>query len=95
LPDGFGLAQNYPNPFNGETKITFSLGKPSWVELSIIDLLGRVVAVPYRGAAPAGESSVTWHTRGSGGEETSSGIYFYRLVDSGGKSVTQKMTLLK
>jgi len=91
----FALAQNYPNPFNIETKISFVLNAPSQVELSVIDLLGRVVATPFSGNAPAGESSVIWDGKTSGGKDVTSGIYFYRLINSGGKSVTQKMTLLK
>lgn len=95
LPAGFSLAQNYPNPFNGETKIGFSLATSSQVELSVIDLLGRLIATPYQGVAPAGESSVIWNGRGFGGEEVTSGIYYYSLIVSGGKSVTHQMTLLK
>ena len=95
LSRGFALAHNYPNPFNGETKISFVLKAPSRVELAVIDLLGRVVATPFDGEAPAGESLVTWDGRGSGGKDVTSGIYFYRLTNSGGNSVTRKMTLLK
>jgi len=95
LPVTFGMAQNYPNPSNGETIISFSLKSSSWVQLSIVDLLGRVVAVPFSGEASAGKSVVTWNGQGANGHDVSSGIYFYRLINSGGESVTQKLTLLK
>jgi hypothetical protein len=95
LPDEYGLAQNYPNPFNGQTRISFNLREPKTVELTIFDILGRLVATPFVGEAPAGESAVVWNGKTSGGAPAISGIYFYRLSDSGGTSVTKKLTLLK
>ncbi len=37
----FTLHQNVPNPFDGNTTISFSIGKPGAVELSIFDVTGR------------------------------------------------------
>jgi hypothetical protein len=95
LPGLADLSQNYPNPFNGSTRISFRLERPDVVELTITDLLGRVVAIPYSGYAPAGETSVVWDAIGVDIDDFSSGIYFYSLKKSGGDVVTNKMTLLK
>jgi len=95
LPTAFGLAQNYPNPFNAQTRISFFQEQPGPVELSIFNLLGQVVATPFSGWAPAGESVVGWDGKDDTGSDVVSGPYFYRFVSSGGEAVTRKMTLLK
>jgi len=95
LPEAFVLGQNYPNPFNGETRMSFSLAEPGFVELSVFDVSGRVVATPFRGWAPAGETIVSWNAAVGVGSSVASGLYFYRLVDSANNAVTKKMTLLK
>lgn len=40
---GFLLGQNYPNPFSTSTEIPFTLSDPTYVRLSVHDLLGRKV----------------------------------------------------
>ena len=85
----YSLQQNYPNPFNPTTTIQFSLEKDGFVELDIIDILGRRV-----------ESLINDHkTRGNhivkfDASKLASGIYFYRIKSR--KFVqTKKMILLK
>jgi hypothetical protein len=43
VPRAASLSQNYPNPFNGGTRVSFSLPRPSFVTLTIYDILGREV----------------------------------------------------
>jgi hypothetical protein len=95
MPGGFALGQNYPNPFNGATTICYFLESSGYVELVVVDILGRVISTPYSGKASAGENSITWDGKCSDGSEAVSGIYFYRLSSSGGNAVTKRMTLLK
>jgi len=91
----FSLSQNYPNPFNNSTAISFSLGSAQTVNLSVIDLLGRVVATLCEEPMPAGESSIIWNGTSDRGEALASGIYLYRLQIAGGNFLTKKLTLLK
>jgi hypothetical protein len=41
--EGFRLLPNYPNPFNDGTQIGVVLTRPNMVEISIHDLVGRLV----------------------------------------------------
>jgi hypothetical protein len=95
IPGLFALTQNYPNPFNGTTKVSFTLDKPAAVKLSILDVLGKTVAIPYSGLALSGETIVTWNGRNSYNQDLVSGLYLYILEDMGGNMLTKKMTLLK
>jgi hypothetical protein len=96
LPLSYKLSQNYPNPFNPVTTINYSLPVGSKVRLTILNLLGQVVATLVDETEPAGFKYVKWDASG-----LASGIYFYRLdassIANPGKSFTQvkKMILLK
>jgi hypothetical protein len=88
-PAGFGLAQNYPNPFNPRTTISFTLDRPSEVELAVYDLLGRRIALLMSGEHQLGTYEAFFN-----GSNLPTGIYFYRLVAQG-RVETRKMLLLK
>jgi len=83
------LIGNFPNPFNPSTEISFSLPIASHAKLEIFNVMGQKVATLVDGQLEAGEHIVQWD-----GNESASGVYFYRLqaddfVD------TKKMILLK
>jgi hypothetical protein len=94
LPTEFSLSQNRPNPFNPTTEISFSLPKPSEVNLTIYNILGEKVVTLTEGARTAGVHSVTWDGRDSRGITVASGVYFYRL-DAGELTATKKMLMMK
>ncbi len=101
-PSEFTLSQNYPNPFNLSTKINFTLAHSGLTSLNIYDLLGRKVRTLVSENLSSGYKTVTWDGRSDSGENTSSGVYFYRLkVTSplsngiGDFSETKKLLLLK
>ncbi|GEM_PF-4141594 len=96
LPDRFALGQNYPNPFNPQTEISFALPELSNVRLTVMDVLGREVAILADHTLPAGYRTVRWNGRNSKGESLSSGLYFYRFtaVGESGKTFTQTMKML-
>lgn len=92
LPRLFALRQNYPNPFNPATTIGFDLPEDSRVDLVVLDLLGRQVAVLIDGDRSAGRHNVTFDASG-----LASGVYFYRLQATalgGGHSVRDVRKLL-
>jgi len=89
LPTTFTVAQNYPNPFNPSTTIKFTLAKTSNVELTVTDVLGRVVATPLNGQISAGPHAVKFD-----GGTLASGVYSYTMK-ANGQSFTQRMVLSK
>lgn len=88
-PNTWNLVQNFPNPFNPVTSIAFHLGKSSAVTLTVMDLLGREVAVLVNSVLPEGP-----HTASFNASALSSGIYLYRL-EAEGYTKTMKMTLIR
>ncbi|MGA9115743.1 MAG: T9SS type A sorting domain-containing protein [Bacteroidota bacterium] len=90
LAKGFRLDQNYPNPFNPHTTIRFSVDHGGQTRLTIVDVAGRQVAVPFDGWAEAGESYLVRLDASA----LPSGTYFYR-VTAGGRTLTRAMTLIK
>lgn len=85
----YELSQNYPNPFNPETRISYTISKPSDVKLSIYNVLGQKVAELVNAKQAAGKYQVTWNAK-----DVSSGVYFYRL-EAGDYTRTMKMMLLR
>jgi hypothetical protein len=89
VPSGYNLSQNYPNPFNPQTTISFSVPNSGFVNLVIIDNLGKIVSSPVNGNLNAGDYKMEFD--GSG---LSSGAYYYRL-SAGDYIQTRKMILSK
>ncbi len=89
LPAHIALDQNYPNPFNPSTQIRFTLSELQPIRLSVIDLLGREVAVLREGYEAAGTHVASWEA-----SHMPSGMYLYRL-EAGSQSITRQMVLLK
>ena len=99
-PPVFQLFQNYPNPFNSSTVIWYFLPdvgyQPAEVEITIYNLLGKVVKTLVKKRQYPGEHKVRWDGKDDSGKEVASGIYFYRLKVSGLELVKpRKMVLLR
>ncbi len=90
IPNNFILGQNYPNPFSSSTSIPYSLSKESDVQITIYDILGRVVRKFNAGVQSVGAHNILWDGRNNFGEKVANGIYFYKL-DAGGESQVKKM----
>ena len=90
VPAEFALYQNFPNPFNPSTTILFTVPVRDETTLKVYNILGQEVAVLFNGIAEAGE----YHRITFDASRLASGIYFAR-VQSGGKTLLKKMTLMK
>lgn len=93
-PTVFALEQNFPNPFNPATTIRYSLPSAAVVNLTVYDMLGRVVTnVVNETQAPG------YYERRFGGIGLASGMYVYRLTaESNGTmlfTAVKKMLLTK
>jgi len=89
IPEKFLLLQNAPNPFNSATTINYVLPAALHVKIVIYDIMGRKLETLIDSPQEPGSHSVSWSSN-----ESSSGIYFYR-IDTGDISVTRPMVLLK
>jgi len=87
--DAFTLYPNYPNPFNPVTNIKFSLTNDQFVNLSVYNMKGQLVANLVNERKASGNHSVHWNASG-----VASGVYLYQLQVEG-NSITQKMVLMK
>jgi hypothetical protein len=85
-----------PNPFNPSTNITFRVSRPGPVSLAIYNTRGALIAsLVSNQILDAGDSgSVPWNGTNARGLPVASGIYFARLVTTGGTH-TRKLVLLK
>ncbi len=92
LPAKFALEQNYPNPFSSSTVVPYMLKTQSDVQVTIHDILGRVVRRIPAGVQPVGMHSVFWDGNNSVGQRVANGIYFYSL-HAGGEFQARKMIL--
>ena len=74
----------HPNPFNPRTTISFELAGASRVDLTVHDVRGRLVRTLVSGDLEAGPHEVMWDGMDNQGQALGSGVYFSRLVASGG-----------
>lgn len=89
IPEKFRLSQNFPNPFNPSTTISFALPEASNVQLTVYDMLGKVVSVLVNQQLDAGTHNISYSN-----STLSSGVYFYELKAGNFRDV-KKMNLIK
>jgi alpha-tubulin suppressor-like RCC1 family protein len=90
LPSEFSLGQNYPNPFNPSTTVSFTVARQSLAKVTLHDVLGRMVGIPFEGEVEPG----VVHRVVIDASALPSGVYIYRL-SADGFEASRKMTLLK
>jgi len=94
LPESFTLGQNYPNPFNPETNIPFTIAMPSYVQISIYNLLGQKVVSLESRWFDMGQYNVRWNGKDAQGNQLSTGVYIYSL-ESAEFRKAKKLILMK
>ena len=90
IPNNYFLYQNFPNPFNPVTKIKFSVPELSNVNITVFDILGRVVEVPVNEQPKPGNFEINID-----GTNYTSGTYFYRMTADGNVIDTKKFVIIK
>lgn len=93
------ILSSQPNPFASATILTFRLPEPSRIEVTVFDILGRVI----RELPPAGETllngSVEWNGNNNDGRRVPTGVYFARLTATGAsgvvRTVVRKILMVK
>jgi len=84
-----------PNPFNPRTSIAWEITRPGSMALQIYDTRGRLVRTLMNEDSPATRGIAVWNGRDDAGAGLASGTYLVRVRESGGKSTTQRVTLIK
>lgn len=90
----FTLSQNYPNPFNPVTAIHYDLPEDALVNITIYDMMGRIVKTMVNAQQNAGYKSVIWDATNNAGQSVSAGLYLY-TIQAGKFRQTKKMVMLK
>ena len=93
-PQVFALHQNYPNPFNPTTTLKYDLPEDAMVNITIYDMIGRVVKTMVNSQQNTGFKSVRWNATNDNGSPVSAGLYLY-TIQAGEFKKTKKMVLLK
>lgn len=88
-PNEFALGQSYPNPSNPKSNIEFQLPERTKVNISVYDLLGRLVSTIVNDELDAGIYTAEFN-----GNNLSSGTYIYRIT-AGSYTEVRKLILIK
>ena len=94
FPQGFTLEQNFPNPFNPVTLLRYNLPEDGLVNITIYDMMGRIVKTILNSSQSAGQKSIIWDATNDRNEPVSAGLYLY-TIQAGEFRKTKKMVLLK
>ncbi len=92
---GLHLGAAYPNPVDGRVQLTFALASGSAVNVSVVDVAGRIVEELHSGFLPAGAHTVDWSGTGADGARMPEGVYFIRLVRADGQSHSTRVVLTR
>ena len=94
IPITYLLHQNYPNPFNPITSLRYDLPEDGVVNITIYDIMGRIVKTLVNDSQTAGYKSIQWNAANHRNESVSAGLYLY-TIQAGEFRQTKKMVLLK
>ena len=94
VPPVHQVLSAYPNPFNPNQTIQLRLDKPGSVEMTIMDIRGRVVREISGKAAENGYVSLHWDGKSNVSAALPSGVYFIASLDKRNPAV-YKVTLLR
>jgi len=94
FPDRLMMHTAYPNPFNPVTSLRYDLPQNEMINITIYDMMGRIVKTLVNGSQTAGFKSVQWNATNDRNEPVSAGLYLY-TIQAGKFRQTKKMVLLK
>ena len=94
LPITLNLYNNFPNPFNPITTLRYDLPEDAMVNITIYNMMGRVVKTMVNTQQNAGFKSIQWNATNNAGKPVSAGLYLY-TIQAEEFVQTKKMVLLK
>ena len=87
--DEFSINNVYPNPFNPSVTIDYTVDISDFVNISIIDLNGKVIEILESSYKSKGSHSINWTP-----SNISSGVYFLN-INSNNRVKHQKLIFVK
>ena len=88
--------QSSPNPAKFSTTISFTLNKSTFAEVSIYNILGKLVkTLPMVVTTADEKSEVYWNGKDENGNVVKDGIYLYQLNVDGKAYKTNKLILIR
>ena len=93
-PVSYYLYNAYPNPFNPVTTLHYDLSQDAMVNITIYNMMGRIVSNLVSSQQNAGYKSIQWDATNNQGQPVSAGVYLYS-IEAGEFRQTKKMILLK
>ena len=94
IPLEYSLFSNYPNPFNPITSLHYDLPEDGLVNITVYDMMGRIVKTLVNSSQTAGYKSIKWNATNDRNEPVSAGLYLY-TIQAGEFRQIKKMVLLK
>ena len=94
LPIAHKLYNAFPNPFNPVTTLHYGLPENELVNITIYDMMGRIIKTLMNGEQTAGYKSVQWNSTNNAGQLVGAGLYLY-TIQAGGFRQTKKIVLLR
>jgi hypothetical protein len=94
LPITYNLYNAYPNPFNPVTTLHYDLPEDAMVNITIYDMMGRIVSNLVSSQQNAGYKSIQWNATNNIVQPVAAGVYLYS-IEAGEFRQTKKMILLK
>ncbi len=89
-PTEYEIVSIYPNPFNSSVSINVNLQQPSYLNVSIFNLIGQRVTTLANQQYNTGLHQMSWDAT-----QYQSGTYIVRINSSTGENQTRKITYLK
>jgi len=90
----FMVHNNYPNPFNPVTTLRYELPENGIVNITIYDLMGRLIKNLYNNYQFAGHKSLQWNSTNDEGQPVPTGVYLYKIETRDFNQI-KKMILFK
>lgn len=87
--NNWNVMHPYPNPVHGTAYLKVSMPMDDNIDVKVMDMQGREVAVFFKGALQAGEHILVWHPA----MELPRGMYLIQLETSDGFSYSSKVVI--
>ena len=94
LPKQMVLYPAFPNPFNPVTTLRYNLPEDGMVNITIYDMMGRIVRTLENSKQAAGFKSIQWNATNDAGQTVSAGLYLFS-INSRDFRQTKKIIFLK